>query len=132
MFYENIFDKIIVDTIKGKKVKSSFSTDEHNIIGDNIINKYTLIASSYLNNKEITEKDTVNYAEYKGIVNNLDKPKHESRIDKALNIKLSQKEQNILSYYAINQLPNMKTKSKTGYFKELKYFGLEKNQISPN
>ena len=51
MFYENIFDKIIVDTIKGKKVKSSFSTDEHNIIGDNIINKYTLIASSYLNNK---------------------------------------------------------------------------------
>lgn len=102
MFYENIFDKIIVDTIKGKKVKSSFSTDEHNIIGDNIINKYTLIASSYLNNKEITEKDTVNYAEYKGIVNNLDKPKHESRIDKALNIKLSQKEQNILSYYEDN------------------------------
>ena len=58
MFYENTFDKIIVDTIKGKKVKSSFST-KLNIIGDNIINKYTLIASSYLNNKEY-RKDTVN------------------------------------------------------------------------
>lgn len=99
--YENQFDKIIIDVINNKKVENIFKIEEYKIISNEIIKKYQLITNSYLNNKNISEKDTENYAEYRGIVNKL-KEYNNCQIDKILNIKITDKQKNILSYYELN------------------------------
>lgn len=100
--YENSFDNVIISAIKGKKDNFEFKLDEHKNIANNIITKYILISNAYLNNKTINEKDTDNYAEYRGIVNNIKDVKRPSQVDKILKIKLNDKEQQILSYYETN------------------------------
>lgn len=99
--YENEFDKIIINIINGKNVENIFKIEEYKIISNEIIKKYQLITNSYLKNKNITEKDTENYAEYKGIVNKLNSMP-DSRIDKLLNVNINNKQQKILSYYELN------------------------------
>lgn len=100
--YENEFDTVIIDAIKGKKNMMKFKIDEHNAIASMIVDKYILVSKSYLSNKQITEKESKKYAEYRSVVNNIKEITRPSQVDKLLSIKLSDKEQQILSYYETN------------------------------
>ena len=100
--YPNSFDKVIINVIKGKDEVVKFNNDENQTIANNIITKYKLLSNAYFNNKQISDKETDNYAEYNGIINNIKDLKNDTQIDKLLKIKLNDKEKQLISYYETN------------------------------
>ena len=100
--YPNSFDKVIINVIKGKDEVVKFNNDENQTIANNIITKYKLLSNAYFNNKQISDKETDNYAEYNGIINNIKDLKNDTQIDKLLKIKLNDKEKQLISHYETN------------------------------